>query len=120
MIVRQTSPGVVELVIVLTVAGFIWMTHKYKVTTYDDIFDKAARDIDADPNMLRAIAKVESNLNPDAISPLNKNGTRDYGLMQVNEKTGMTFGVTDTSQLLNPDTNVNIASQLLARIRTEL
>ncbi|WP_255539495.1 lytic transglycosylase domain-containing protein [Polynucleobacter sp. JS-Safj-400b-B2] len=35
------------------------------------------------PNILRAIAKVESNFNQRAVG-YNQNGTRDLGLMQIN------------------------------------
>ena len=36
------------------------------------------------PLLLQAIAKTESSEDPFAISPMNRNGTRDYGLMQIN------------------------------------
>lgn len=46
-------------------------------------FDEAAKAYNVPVDLLRSIAKVESNNNPLAIG-YNKNGTIDYGLMQVN------------------------------------
>ena len=33
---------------------------------------------------VKSIAIEESNLNPNAVSPANSNGTRDFGIMQLN------------------------------------
>ena len=49
---------------------------------YHCFFDAGER-YKIDPFLLIAIAKVESNFNPKAINT-NKNGTKDYGLMQIN------------------------------------
>ncbi|SON51550.1 Lytic transglycosylase PilT (fragment) [Vibrio tapetis subsp. tapetis] len=51
-------------------------------------FDEAGNHYNVSPDLLRAIATVESNLNPNAINE-NKNNvgevvSRDYGLMQIN------------------------------------
>lgn len=46
--------------------------------------DKAAIYHGVDPNLLHAIAVVESGLNPQAMNTANANGTRDIGLMQIN------------------------------------
>ena len=37
-----------------------------------------------EPNRAVAIAKCESNLNPNAVNTANRNGTTDSGLMQLN------------------------------------
>lgn len=52
-------------------------------STKADCFDDAARYHGVRPNILRAIAKVESNYNPKAVGH-NRNGSRDLGLMQIN------------------------------------
>lgn len=46
-------------------------------------FEDAGRYYGVSPQLLWAIAKVESNFNPKAINR-NKNGTYDIGLMQIN------------------------------------
>ncbi len=46
-------------------------------------FDDAGREYGINPYLLKGIARVESNLNPNAVNR-NKNGSADYGLMQVN------------------------------------
>lgn len=48
-----------------------------------DCFDTAARAQHVSPRWLRGIAGVESQNNPHAIHR-NKNGTVDYGMMQIN------------------------------------
>lgn len=68
------------------------------------------------PELLYTIARVESGLNPKAIGPLNSNGTRDYGIMQINEmhlpelaKHGIR-----KEDLLDPCTNINVGAWVLA------
>jgi hypothetical protein len=46
-------------------------------------FDEAGGMYGINPLVLRAIAGVESNMNPEAVNQ-NVNGTRDVGLMQIN------------------------------------
>ena len=36
------------------------------------------------PSLALAVAQVESNFNPNAVSPPNSNGTQDYGVFQIN------------------------------------
>ena len=69
------------------------------------------------PNLLRAIAQVESGGNPKAVN-VNKDGSRDYGLMQINERTALTFGH-DLNTLYDPDVSIRIASKLLNSIKAE-
>lgn len=80
---------------------------------YDPIFRRHAGSIPV--NYLRALAKRESNLNPrEAIDPA-------WGLMQVvpqvrisyNQRHGTSYS---QAQLLEPETNVKIATELLRRI----
>ena len=47
-------------------------------------WDDAARTYKVDPWLLMAIAKTESSFNPNAINKANRNGSTDYGLMQIN------------------------------------
>lgn len=54
-------------------------------------FDEAGAEYGINPQILRAIAKVESNFNPRAVHR-NTNGTFDFGLMQINSSWASTLG----------------------------
>lgn len=61
-----------------------------KPVSLDDIFAKAAKTYQVDVNLLKAIAKQESNFNKDAVS---KSGAQ--GIMQLMPATAKELGVTD-------------------------
>ena len=50
---------------------------------FDECFDSASQKYSVNKDILKAIAKTESNFNPVAING-NSNGTQDIGLMQIN------------------------------------
>ncbi|GFO58976.1 hypothetical protein GMST_13010 [Geomonas silvestris] len=54
-------------------------------------FEEAGAQYGINPQILRAIAKVESNFNPRAVHR-NTNGTFDFGLMQINSSWAPTLG----------------------------
>lgn len=61
-----------------------------------------------DPALLQALAWQESGFNPAAVSAPNTNGTRDYGLLQINAVNFAALGL--TPQLaLDPVLNVRAA-----------
>ncbi len=60
-------------------------------TTLDDIFNRAAATYNIDVNLLKAVAKAESNFNPNATS---KSGAQ--GIMQLMPSTARYLGVTDS------------------------
>lgn len=64
-----------------------------------------------DPAMLVGIARVESGLNPVAIH-LNSNGTRDYGIAQINEANFTLLGL-DAASAMDPCKSFAAASRLL-------
>lgn len=49
-------------------------------------FNTAAKRFGIEADLLRAIAKQESNFNPRAIGKKNKDGSQDYGTMQYNSR----------------------------------
>ena len=80
-----------------------------------DLFERIGKAEGVDADLLHAIAWQESNIDPEARSPMNKNGTRDWGMMQINE---INFGLLGLNQLtaLRAEDNVKAAAGLLNRI----
>ena len=79
-------------------------------------FEEAGERYNINPYLLYTIAKVESNLNPNAINK-NKNGTYDIGLMQINSKwlpVLKRYGITE-KDLYNPCQNVFVGAWVLAQ-----
>ncbi|MBV8401894.1 MAG: lytic transglycosylase domain-containing protein [Acetobacteraceae bacterium] len=64
------------------------------------------------PVTLEAVIRVESGGRADAVNH-NRDGTRDFGLMQVNERHLREFGVT-VQEVMDPCTNVRIGGAILA------
>lgn len=58
---------------------------------YSFCFDEAGSQYGINPLILRAIAKVESNFNPVAFNR-NRNGSYDFGLMQINSSWANVLG----------------------------
>ena len=73
----------------------------------------SAQQYGVDPSLALAIAQQESSFNPNAVSPPNKNGTVDYGLMQINSSNLSSLGLTPSSAL-DPQQNIDAAMQLLS------
>lgn len=65
------------------------------------------------PDRLRTYAQAESGLDPAAISRPNRNGSRDYGLMQVSSTNFARFGV-DAQTVMEPCTNLRVGAAILA------
>lgn len=76
-------------------------------------FDEAGAQYRINPQILRAIAKVESNYNPRAIN-WNRNGTYDFGVMQINSSWGYTLGREWWSTLGDPCTNIKAGAMILS------
>lgn len=76
-------------------------------------FDEAGAQYGINPQILRAIAKVESNFNPRAIN-WNTNGTYDFGVMQINTSWGYTLGKEWWSTLGDPCTNIRAGAMILS------
>jgi hypothetical protein len=79
--------------------------------TFDDLFVKYGKQYGVDPRILKAIAMKESNMRPGAVGGVNRNGTRDYGLMQHNSAFLAERGLTDDWR--NPERSIEEAAKLL-------
>ena len=81
-------------------------------------WEQAAQHYGVAADLLYAIARVESNLNPRAVnrSHLQRTGSYDIGLMQINSShlgTLARHGISE-SQLYEPCTNIHVVAWLLA------
>jgi soluble lytic murein transglycosylase-like protein len=78
-------------------------------------WDEAASRYRVSSELLYAIARTESALDPQAVGR-NSNGTRDIGLMQINSAwlpTLATHGI-DERDLFEPCTNIHVGAWILA------
>lgn len=80
----------------------------------ESYYEEAGKRFGVDPRLLWSIAKVESNHNPKALN-INKNGTEDIGIMQINtvhlsslEKYGIS-----KDDLYDPRTNIFVGAWVL-------
>lgn len=76
-------------------------------------FEEAAHRYNISAEILYAIAKVESNFDPGAVN-WNKNGSYDYGIMQINSRWYKVLGADAWSQLGNSCYNVNVGAWILS------
>lgn len=76
-------------------------------------FQEAGQRYAVSPQLLWAIAKAESSLNPSAVNH-NRNGTVDIGLMQVNSLWAGQLGPT-WAYLHDPCTNVMAGAWILSQ-----
>lgn len=80
-------------------------------------WEEAGARYGVNPQLLYAIARTESSLNPDAVSKPNKNGSYDIGLMQINSAwlpTLRRHGI-DRAQLMDACTSIHVGAWILAR-----
>ncbi|MCQ2287781.1 MAG: transglycosylase SLT domain-containing protein [Muribaculaceae bacterium] len=82
-------------------------------TTYEQLFMRYAGESGFDWHVLRAIAKVESNFNSNAVSWA---GAR--GLMQIMPSTARGHGV-DPNDLFDPEVSVRVAAQCLRSLNNK-
>ncbi len=76
-------------------------------------FDEAGAEYGINPQILRAIAKVESDYRPRAVNR-NKNGTYDFGIMQINSSWYFTLGKEWWSKLGDPCSNIRGGAMILS------
>lgn len=85
--------------------------------TNSNCYVQAGMRYNIDPTLIYSIAEQESSFNPNAINGANRNGTADYGLMQINSfwlPTLKKFGA-KKNHLFDPCYNIHIGSWILAQ-----
>ncbi|MGA9700589.1 transglycosylase SLT domain-containing protein [Pseudomonas sp.] len=82
-----------------------------------DCWVDAASRHDIEPELLQAIAAVESGNRADKVNHGNSNGTRDIGLMQINSShlpRLLKQGITEERLLSEPCLSVEVGASILA------
>lgn len=82
-----------------------------------DCWEETASRYDIEPELLQAIAAVESGYRAGAINTTNSNGTRDIGLMQINSihlPRLLKQGITEDRLLSEPCLSVEVGASILA------
>lgn len=74
----------------------------------DELFDKY---FGKDASIAKAVCRAESGLNEKVVSKPNKNGTRDYGICQVNTIHAWRVGG-ELNNLLDKETNIRVSSEI--------
>jgi soluble lytic murein transglycosylase-like protein len=82
-------------------------------SAYPFCFDEAGAEYGISPLILRAIAKVESNFNPAALN-WNRNGSYDFGLMQINSSWAHVLGLERWNTLGDACYNTRTGAWILA------
>ncbi|MEN6317937.1 MAG: lytic transglycosylase domain-containing protein [Syntrophaceae bacterium] len=77
-------------------------------------FEEAGQLYNISPQLLWSIAKVESNFQPEALNR-NRNGTYDFGVMQINSSWRMMLGEERWAKLGDPCMNVKVGAWILAQ-----
>ncbi|AZF06747.1 transglycosylase SLT domain-containing protein [Pseudomonas sp. R5-89-07] len=80
-------------------------------------WDEVARRYDFEPELLQAIAAVESGYRAQAINYANGNDTHDIGLMQINSShlpRLLKLGITEERLLNEPCLSVEVGASILA------
>ena len=79
--------------------------------SHTSIINSVARRHGVDAALIRAVIKVESNFNPEAVSPAGA-----IGLMQLLPATAADYGVDSRAALFDPETNVVAGTLHLKRL----
>ncbi|QVN00337.1 transglycosylase SLT domain-containing protein [Pseudomonas rhodesiae] len=94
---------------------FGWLMSAHPALAY--CWEEIAGRYDIEPELLQAIAAVESGYQADAVNTANSNGTRDIGLMQINSMhlpRLLKLGITEERLLNEPCLSVEVGASILA------
>ncbi len=106
----RNTGSIVALLLAVLVAGGIFLPHPARGFCYEE----AGEEFNIAPLILWSISKGESNFNPRAVGR-NKNGSYDYGLMQINSSWATTLGKERWQALADPCFNVRTGAWILSR-----
>ena len=87
----------------------------FSLPAYSFCFEEAGEMYDIAPEILEAIARVESNYRYDAVNLSNRNGSYDFGLMQINSSWYGKIGKELWMELGDPCINVKVGAWILAQ-----
>jgi soluble lytic murein transglycosylase-like protein len=90
------------------------MVFNFASTARAFCFEQAGKEYDISPRLLWAIAKNESNFRSQAVN-YNKNGTFDYGEMQINSGWYKKLGHERWVRLNDPCYNVRVGAWILSQ-----
>ena len=81
-------------------------------TTSAQTIEELLCSMDWDCKEATKVAWCESRMNPKAISPTNRNGTKDHGLMQINNGAWQEYFGKRWAQVLDAEQNVSMAYEI--------
>lgn len=93
-------------------AALALIVKDHLVTPYDDLFERWAAEMSVPGNLLRAIAKRESNFNTKAVG----DGGKSFGVMQVHRETADAVGF-ENQDLTDPVFGIGAGAAYLKRLR---
>lgn len=117
--VRVVKTSVIITIISILIFSACNISSSQFLASYDlnQCFIDAGHRYHVHPNLLWAIAKVESNFNYTALNR-NSNGTYDIGIMQINTSwlpVLKKYGLYDEKQIWNPCYNIHVGAWVLAQ-----
>ena len=103
----------------ISVLGATVVVAQHRKTPFDDIFDEAGRVNNIDSDLLRAIAKKESDMRPEIVTD-EGNGHHSYGIAQILDTTAKALGIKDYLTLLNPINGIHTQARILKENKVTL
>lgn len=116
------AEGDATVIVELVLGGAVavsWAARGYKTTPFDALFVHYGDARGIDPDLLRAIAKVESAYRPEVINGTRVSSTGAIGLMQVMPATAKLLGFTPAEMTI-PEKAIDAATKLLRSDRSGL